>query len=338
MLAVLAAFGFAGCGGGDGSEPSGGAAATTPASTATPELAQFEGRVEVASRARPGDFPAAGGRTLQQIADLVNPGTQVGLATSVYTPGRNRFAFGVIGADGRLLFAPTAVYLAENGSARARGPFVATLDPLVVEPRFRSAGSAAEDGNLAAIYAAQVTLPKVRTYELLIVSRVGGRLLGAPTIIPVTAKSPVPEVGQPAPVVATDTVASAGGDLDAIETRDPTDGLHDVSLADVVGRRPVALIFSTPALCKSRVCGPVLDVAVQLADTYGGRIAFIHQEVFVDNRPDQGFRPPLRAFGLPTEPWLFTIDSRGRVAARLEGSFGVAEFREAVEAALGETG
>ena len=54
----------------------------------------------------------------------------------------------------------------------------------------------------------------------------------------------------------------------------------------------------------------------------------------MDNRPDQGFRPPLQAFGLLTEPWLFTIDSDGRVAARLEGSFGIAEFREAVEAAL----
>ncbi|MBA3436711.1 MAG: hypothetical protein H0U14_01795, partial [Thermoleophilaceae bacterium] len=45
--------------------------------------------------------------------------------------------------------------------------------------------------------------------------------------------------------------------------------------------------------------------------------------------------PPLEAFRLRTEPWLFTIDADGRVAARLEGSFGTDEFREAVEAALG---
>ena len=45
-------------------------------------------------------------------------------------------------------------------------------------------------------------------------------------------------------------------------------------------------------------------------------------------------RPPLRAFHLETEPRLFTFDKQGRVAARLEGSFGVAAFREAVEAAL----
>lgn len=48
----------------------------------------------------------------------------------------------------------------------------------------------------------------------------------------------------------------------------------------------------------------------------------------------KGLRDPLQAFGVPTEPWLFTIDESGRVAARLEGSFGVNSFRDAVQAAL----
>jgi hypothetical protein len=42
------------------------------------------------------------------------------------------------------------------------------------------------------------------------------------------------------------------------------------------------------------------------------------------------------AFGLTTEPWLFTFTRDGRVAARLEGSFGNNSFREAVEAALAD--
>ena len=48
----------------------------------------------------------------------------------------------------------------------------------------------------------------------------------------------------------------------------------------------------------------------------------------------KGLREPLRRFGLRTEPWLFTVGADGRVAARLEGSFGNRAFREAVEAAL----
>ena len=48
----------------------------------------------------------------------------------------------------------------------------------------------------------------------------------------------------------------------------------------------------------------------------------------------KGLRPPLHAFKLQREPWLFTIKSDGRVAARLEGSFGTVAFRRAIEAAL----
>jgi hypothetical protein len=67
---------------------------------------------------------------------------------------------------------------------------------------------------------------------------------------------------------------------------------------------------------------------------YGSRMAFIHQEVYEDNQVKKGLRAPLRAFHLETEPWLFTINRDGRIAARLEGSFGVKEFRQAIQAAL----
>ena len=39
---------------------------------------------------------------------------------------------------------------------------------------------------------------------------------------------------------------------------------------------------------------------------------------------------------LHSEPWLFTVDRRGRVAARLEGSFGFTAFERAIRAALRE--
>jgi hypothetical protein len=63
-------------------------------------------------------------------------------------------------------------------------------------------------------------------------------------------------------------------------------------------------------------------------------MTFIHQEVYVDNELQKGLRPQLRAFHLETDPWLFTLDKAGRIAARLEGSFGVTGFRRAVQAAL----
>jgi hypothetical protein len=134
--------------------------------------------------------------------------------------------------------------------------------------------------------------------------------------------------------VETDTVASAGGDVKAIDTREPPSDMHERSFADVVGGKPVALLFATPQLCQSRVCGPVVDVALQLKKSYGDRVEFIHQEVYRDNDPNLGIRDPLVSFNLRTEPWLFVFDADGRITARLEGSFGLDAFERALRTAL----
>ena len=51
----------------------------------------------------------------------------------------------------------------------------------------------------------------------------------------------------------------------------------------------------------------------------------------MDNDPNKGLRPPLQAFRLRTEPWLFVIDKDGKITARLEGSFGVTAFENALQ-------
>jgi hypothetical protein len=226
------------------------------------------------------------------------------------------------------------VYVAPTPQAKAEGPYLAPAGSLIVDPPFRSRGAATESAAIAAIYAAQVPLPRPRSYAVLVVTKVGQRTLGAPTMIKVARRSPIPAVGEKAPVVSTDTLASAGGDAEAVCTRVPPDDMHEVDFADVVGKKPVALLFATPRLCQTRVCGPVTDIALQVKEKYGDEVEFIHQEVYVDNDVEKGFRPPLRRFGLRSEPWLFTIDRQGRVAARLEGSFGIEEFDRAVRAAL----
>ena len=149
---------------------------------------------------------------------------------------------------------------------------------------------------------------------------------------PVVGDNPrIPEVGQRPPQIQTLTAADVGGDLEKIDTRVPPDQMHKVDFADVLGKKPVVLIFATPALCQSRVCGPVVDVAQQVADEYEPEVDFIHQEVYVDNEIAKGVRPQLKAFGLETEPWTFLIGKDGRVEDRLEGAYGVAELEEAMK-------
>jgi hypothetical protein len=292
-------------------------------------------QLQEAASVRAADFPPAGGRTLEQVANTIESGPQLGLATSVFTRGRNRLAFGVIDSQQRFVLAKSAVYLARTPNSRALGPFPAPAYSMETAPRFRSRTVAEDRAAPKAIYAAQVPLKSAGRYSVVVASRVGGRLVGAITQLKVAADDPIPGPGERPPAIDTPTVSSVGGEIETIETRVPPDTMHEVSFADVVGRRPVALLFATPALCESRTCGPVVDEAEELKAEFGDRMAFVHQEIYVDNDPSKGYRSQLRAFGLQTEPWLFTFDREGRVAARLEGAFGLEEFRRAVEAALG---
>lgn len=323
LLIVLA---LAGCGGDDdeSGEPSG-----------TSEIsADFKSALAQAASPEKSDFPAPAGRSLRALANSVQAGGQIGLASSVFEVGRNRLAFGLIDDENKLVYGQTAVYVASTPRDQARGPFLAPADSLVTEGQFRSQTAAAETDAIAAVYAAEIPLENPGKAAILAVTNVGGTQFAAAAGITVHREDPVVSVGEQVPDVRTDTLTSAGGIEEDLCTREPIDDMHDVSLHEVVGKKPVALLMATPQLCQSRVCGPVVDIAAQLKQEYGDEVEFIHQEVFNDNDPQKGLREPLRAFGVPTEPWLFTIDRSGRVAARLEGSFGIESFRTAVEAAL----
>jgi hypothetical protein len=168
------------------------------------------------------------------------------------------------------------------------------------------------------------------------VSKLGNNLVAtSPAQVMVTGRSKVPSVGERAISVHTPTRASVGGDLKRIDTRIPPDTMHDVDLADALARhKPVLLLFATPALCQSRICGPVTDVAEQVKSEFAREMDFIHMEIYKDNEVSKGWRSQPLAWGLRTEPWAFAIDRRGRVAARLEGAFSAGELRAAVRKAL----
>ena len=330
MMAVAVALALiaAGCGGSE--KPS------SPVDQ-VPQAGGLQERVRAAATPRAADFPATEGRTLQEVADGIGGGAlEAALASSVFTTGPNRIAFGVIDQQGQFVYGKTAVYVAPTPDAPARGPFVAPADVLVTPPAYRSKQAATEEDPFAAIYAAEVPLRKKGAYSVLVATESGGKLVAAPTQIQVSspAADPIPGVGDMAPKVATDTLAGAKGDVAKIDTRLPPSDMHERSFADVVGKKPVALLFATPQLCASRVCGPVVDIAAEMKAKYGDRIEFIHQEVYVDNDPKKGVREPMRRFNLRSEPWLFVVDRGGRITARLEGSVGVAAFERALKTVL----
>jgi len=334
-LVAAAALSLAACGGGSDGGGSGDAAAPAPRG---PSSAALRAELDAATKVQTSSFPATGGRTLRQVADALDgTGPQVSFATQTLVPGpRQRLAFGVVDEKTGFVYAPTAIYLAPEENAKARGPFPAPADLLITDAPFRSQNAATESDPFAAVYETQVPLDRPGDYPVLAVSLIKGKRIAAAGVIKVTAaaKDPIPDVGEPAPRVATDTLAAVGGDVAKIDTRVPPSDMHEISLKDALGKKPVALLFATPQLCQSRVCGPVVDIAVQLKKTYGDRMTFIHQEVFKDNEVSKGLRQPLLDFRLRTEPWLFVMDAAGRITARLEGSFGFRAFEAAIKTGL----
>jgi hypothetical protein len=217
------------------------------------------------------------------------------------------------------------------------GPYPAPADVLLTDPKFRSQQAATEGSSFAAIYEAQVPFKQPGVYKVLTVTELDGRKVAAGMAAQVVAprQDAIPDVGEKAPPIETDTRGTVHGNLDLLDTRSPKAlELSDQSFGDVVGKKPVALLFATPQLCQSRVCGPVTDEMLQVKAETGDKMVFIHQEPYQDNDLKQGFRPQVQRYGLQSEPWLFTVDKHGRIAARLEGSIGIRAFRAAVRAAL----
>jgi len=328
LLAAVVCLGLSACGGGEEGPPP----------DPIEQVPDTPGLREAVADARvpdPASFPPPEGKTLQQIADQVKAGPQAALATSVLTTGESRFTFGVIGQDGKPIYGPTAVYIAPTPADPAQGPFVAPADILLTEDRYKSKQAAVETDPFAAVYAANLEFKQAGQWAVLVATRSGAQFVGAPTQVQVKTKATdeIPDVGDRAPRVATDTLETVKGDKALLDTRMPPSDMHE-DFKTVVGKKPVALLFATPQLCESRVCGPVADIALQLRAKYGKEMEFIHQEVWTDNNPQQGLRAPLKAFNLESEPWLFVIDKRGKVTARLEGSFGVDAFESAVKTGL----
>jgi len=283
------------------------------------------------------DFPSAKGKT---IADLLRDSgakpakVVVAPAAQAFDIGANRYPFGVFTLGNEQVDdAEVALYFAKDEKGgRVIGPLPAQVTSLEVKPAYRAAG---EDPDQAKnVY----VVPKVDFDRkgpwvgLAMLKGKNGLEAARVAAAPVVGDNRVPKAGEKAPLIHTPTASDVGGELSKIDTRVPHDQMHEVDFADVLGKKPVVLVFATPALCQSRVCGPVVDVAQQVADEYKGKAEFIHMEVYNDNEISKGIRPQLEAFNLETEPWTFLIDRKGIIRDRIEGAYGVPELEQAMRA------
>lgn len=294
----------------------------------------------IASSEQAGEnFPKAASTSLGELKQRNQESVILAPSVSVFEPGSNRYGFALFDpAQKQIAGAPVALYTASRNGTNLRGPFVARSESLAVSPQYASKTSSQDSGAAKSVYVANVNFPKRGKYQVVALAKLDGRVvLSSAFEAQVGEPNGLAAVGQTAPKVHTPTVDSVAGDVARISTRSPAaTGLLTTDLFDVHGKKPVALLFATPALCQSRVCGPVVDVLEEARATdQGGKTAYITNEIYKENRVDRGLRTQPAAFGLPTEPWLFVLDAQGKVVERIEGAFSLAELRRAVSKAGG---
>lgn len=280
------------------------------------------------------DFPKVEGRTIEEVfASEPESEYVVSPAGLTFERGTNRYAFGVFELDGTPVDdAEVALYFAKSPNSPVQGPLPATVGSLETKPAYRAKGAGAPGEPRSYYRVDGVEFDRSGPWLAIAIVNADDGPQATRLPSPVVGKFPlVAAVGSKAPVISTPTADSVGGDLSKIDTRQPPSTLHGTDFQDVVGKKPVVLVFATPAFCQSRVCGPVVDATEQVKDEVGDGVEFIHMEIYEDNDPGKGFRPQVQAFGLPTEPWVFLIGSDGRIEERLEGAFGVEELSAAVE-------
>jgi hypothetical protein len=296
------------------------------------------------SRSKPApaasEFPSAQGKTLRQIVLSAKggQGPVVSPAAGYFHLGTNRFPFGVFTTGRQQITNATVALYAAPGrgvDGQAIGPFPARIEDLTTKTSFQAKTTADDPAAAQVAYVSDIPFDQPGPWEFAALIKSGGSfqysLLPSPNPV---GDYPMPQVGQTTPVIHTLTAGEVSS-ISQIDTRVPPDDMHSDDFADVVGKKPVVLLFATPALCQSRVCGPVTDIAEQVKQQYGDKVAFIHQEIYNNNRINDGPRPQMTAFHQNTEPWAYVIDRMGKVSTVLQGPFSVQELQSAVQKVAG---
>lgn len=314
-------------------------------------------------------FPSANGKSLFQVLDQeASAGTTLVLLPTqrVFHKGENRYGFGVFTRSAReqIADAEVALYVSKapppgslpkpsasgdpatkKGQAGrlavalgnpARGPYPAKVLSLETEPAFQSRTTSSDPDAGKVVYTTDVDFPTSGEWRIAALIKEGDTLTA--TVLPsaiVGQFKDIPGVGERPPAIHTPTRESVGGDLSKLTTRIPPEAMNNSDFADVLGEKPIVLLFATPQFCESRVCGPVVDVTAQVQRDFGEEVEFIHMEIFNDNEPGKGVRRQIRAFSLPSEPWLFVIDRNGVIRTEIEGAFNVGELTKAVKGVTG---
>jgi hypothetical protein len=167
--------------------------------------------------------------------------------------------------------------------------------------------------------------------EYTVETTVEGTPVTNPVQIPATSKGIQP--GQPMIPLDTPTTSDQRG-VELLCTRSPVCPLHDITLRDALAKgAPTAFLVATPQFCQTAICGPVLDVLLNVHTEFP-QVTFLHSEVYptvADAQPGaQKTVEAITTYQLFFEPWLLLARPDGTIHRRLDVIFDEVELREAL--------
>lgn len=214
----------------------------------------------------------------------------------------NPFVFGLFTLEQEPVEGASAELYAVPESGEPLGPWPAEPSGADVPP--------------GGLYTAPAEFSAPGLHEMVVVTA-DGRAGAVAVDVRDAGSSALPAPGDQAQAVATPTADAPLG-YERLCTRSQPCGMHEASLDEALaGDTPVVLLFATPAFCQTAVCGPTVDVVEEVRRQGFEDVTFIHCEIFADAGETLG--EPVVAWELPTEPWMFVIDTGGKIVRRADG-------------------
>lgn len=250
-----------------------------------------------------GDEPAGGAQSAKALPKGEPTLNVVHASIETLAGTGRRFAYGLATADNvPLKGIEPLVHVRDMDGKLVSGPFASTFHD--------------EGGSPLGLYVAHIDVPAPGKVEVVVSA---GDEFGTKVIsVIAAADSSVPVPGKPAVATATPTDAATLG-VAKVCTNDPPCPMHTVSLDQALrDKKPIALMFATPAYCASALCGPAVETLdeVRKGGDFGD-VTFIHVEIFKDE--GQSTLQAVQDWGLRSEPWFFTIDRDGTISDRVDG-------------------
>jgi hypothetical protein len=237
----------------------------------------------------------------------------------------DRLVFNLIDpTNGNAITTPQVdLWIAKDQQSQAIGPLTAS---------YKDEGLPKAKG----FYDAPVTMPSDGTWLVVCRATRTGKTepdFGAAQF-QVGVQNAMPKQGDHAISVPSPTFGDHRG-VSPICTRKPACSMHAISLDTALKNgKPTVLIIATPQFCQSALCGPEVDVVMDVSKDFRHKVNFVHIEVYKNDKPNtiqrQVLSPAAAAWRLEAEPDIYYIGPDGVIAARAVGPADESEVRAGV--------